>query len=182
MLPRYSGFPPEIFEDGLVPQMQNTAFRLYIFLCRSSDRKSSLQFAVFDKEICQQTGSSPRALCSARNELKRFGLISCDRDPGGSYTYSLCDVKTRRPFPGDQKIRPRYTKKEKVFEQPVSVLGTATNNSALGEAPSAREQSGDTSFEFGHNARREQKLMCQPTGVSSGKFCRSYRQDLRAFR
>jgi hypothetical protein len=94
MLSRYSGFPPEIFELGIVPRMRASSVCLCMFLCRTSDRKSSLQFSATDKEIKLQTGISPRALCDARTNLVELGLIVCDKVPGASYTYTLCEVET----------------------------------------------------------------------------------------
>ena len=112
MLPRYSGFPPEIFERGLVPKMSDSALRVYMFLCRTSDRQSSRQFTVTDKEIGEHAGPSPRSLQGARVCLGKMGLIACERAPGGAYAYSLCDVDTGKPFPGDPKAKVRYVKKE----------------------------------------------------------------------
>jgi hypothetical protein len=168
MLPRYSGFPPEIFECGLVPQMSDSAFRLYMFLCRTSDRKSSLQFTATDKEIGEQAGPSPRSLQGARANLTRIGLIACERVPGGIYAYSLCDVASGKPFPGDPKTRVRYVKKEskdkvdthlppspaslptlaKIAPAPLhrAPLHLDSNSRAM-----RQEVIGDTSFAYGHN-------------------------------
>ena len=151
MLRRYSGFSPEIFEKGLVLRMRGSSLFLYLFLCRTSDRKSSLQFKASDKEISEQTGASPRALCDARRNLATLGLIHCERCPGGMYTYSLCDPETGRPFPGDPKTKAQYVKKEKPApaERPTA---WRTTLSPASEKPASHETSaGDTSFNFGYN-------------------------------
>jgi hypothetical protein len=162
LLPRYSGFPPEIFERGIVPRMGASALRLYLFLCRTSDRKSTLQFSVTDKEVKLQTGASPRALRDARINLIDLGLVSCEKALGGSYTYALCDVDTGRPFPGDPKVKAPYTKRPKTQEerpspapsQPITLSGATAI--FLQSAPISLE---DTSFDYGHNENPASQLM-----------------------
>ena len=112
MIRRYSGFPPEIFERNLVPRMKGVALALYLFLCRWSDKKSSLEFRATDKEIRGQTGASTRALCGARVTLQTLRLIECKREPGGEYTYWLCDPETGVPFPGDPRLKAKYRKED----------------------------------------------------------------------
>jgi hypothetical protein len=164
MLRRYSGFPPEIFERGIVPQMKDSALRLYLFLCRHSDRRSSRQFKATDAEIGEQAGSSPGALRHARKNLLSLGLIHCEKAPGGAYTYSLCDVDTKRPYPGDPKVKAPYKKKEK---QPAP---TESNESTQPlHRPRARDSAPveeDTSFNFGHNAVPQLQEPCHPINYS----------------
>jgi hypothetical protein len=155
MLGRYSGFSPEIFERAIVPRMRDSDLRLYLFLCRASDRKSSRQFTATDKEIREQSGASPRALRDARINLTAFGLISCKKFPGGSYTYALCDPDTGQPYPGDPKVKAPYVKRGNVRR----------NQGAEGEKPRSvplppaklfvtdSSFSEDTSFDFGHNEK-----------------------------
>lgn len=131
--------------------MRGSSLFLYLFLCRTSDRKSSLQFKASDKEISEQTGASPRALCDARKNLAMLGLVHCERCPGGVYTYSLCDPETGQPFPGDPKTKAQYVKKEKPAssERPTA---RQTTPSTASEKPATREASaGDISFNFGYN-------------------------------
>jgi hypothetical protein len=155
-LPRYSGFPPEIFERGIVPRMSSTAVRLYLFLCRTSDRKSTLQFPATDKEIRLQTGASARALGEARTNLKMLGLIHCEKAPGGSYTYILCDVETGRPFPGDPKVKAQYIKREKNPQKtesvpPAPIAAIPDSRTDFAESDSALAE--ETDFAFGHNEK-----------------------------
>lgn len=155
LLPRYSGFPPEIFERGLVPQMSGSALRLYLFLCRTSDRKSRLSFAATDQEITEQSGASTGALRKARIDLKALGLISYAKAPGGSYTYALCDPTTRQPFPGDQKMKQRYVKRGARIAKQETKDGNPSDVSALPAQSLVKESnsSGDTSFDFGYNEK-----------------------------
>ncbi len=154
MIPRFSGFPPELFEKGIAPKVSNTGLRLYIFLCRHSDRKSSRQFAVSDKEISQHTGASVRALRDARINLTTLGLVVCQRSPGDAYLYSLCDPNTGRPYPGDPKTRLQYTKRDRLSPPKRSnAHGLSATTSAIHEEPSSLESDdSDTSFDYGCNA------------------------------
>lgn len=159
-LPRYSGFPPEIFEQGIVAKMRDSAVRLYFFLCRASDRKSSLKFAATDKEITEQSGASPRALRDARINLKALGLIAYDKAPGGSYTYSLCDVDTGRPFPGDPKVRARYVKKERPAHPvpPAPTPPPSIPYSANSTTEPEINPVDDISFHYGHNKQPQREM------------------------
>lgn len=109
--PRWFGVPPELFELGHVAAIGDGAVRLYVFLCWISDRKSSRMFEIKDSYIAERTGLSKRSLSSARKQLSGRGLTFCSRDQGGHYTYTLCDLKTGRPFPGDPKERIQHQKK-----------------------------------------------------------------------
>ena len=137
---RYSGFPPEIFEKGFVPKMSASGFRLYIFLCRESDRKSSLQLYLTDRAIILETGTSARALTDARVNLKNLGLIECNKDKGGAYTYDLCDTETCKPFPGDPKAKQVYVKKVKSWtteKQTVPPVDTHKSSAVVAIEPEA---------------------------------------------
>ena len=149
MLPRYSGFPPEIFETGIVPQMKGCDLKLYLFLLRFSDRKSTRQFKATDAEIDAQAGVSTGALRNARINLSKLGLIQCEKTSGRGYTYTLCDVKTKRPFPGDPKVKARYVKKEKPAPQERNDSPQPVGRSWARDSESVGE---DTSFNFGQNA------------------------------
>lgn len=111
MFRRYSGFPPEIFERGIVRQMRGSALTLYMLLCRISDRKSSRRFEATDNELAKQAGISAKTISSARANLSKLRLVQCERLPGGTYTYELCDVDTGMPFPGDPRAKASYMKR-----------------------------------------------------------------------
>jgi hypothetical protein len=160
MIGRYSGFPPELFEKGIVLNMSGGSLRLYLFLLRQSDRKSSRQFTVTDQEISQQTGASTRMFSHARNNLLSLGLIHCQRPIGGSYVYTICDPETGQPYPGDPKVRAPYTSKKKqhppaqgTLHGPVAVLPIAP----IEPAPQ-KPCPPDTSFDFGHNVNSATKV------------------------
>jgi hypothetical protein len=156
MIGRYSGFPPELFEKGIVLNMSGGGLRLYLFLLRQSDRKSSRQFTATDKEISKQTRMSTRAMHNARSNISSLGLIHCERPVGGAYTYTICDVETGQPYPGDPRVRAPYSKKKQhpsapgQIHRPVAILPTAP----IEPAPQ-KPYSPDTSFDYGKNVKSE---------------------------
>lgn len=103
MLSRYSGFPPELFEKGLAPKMRDCSFRLYVLLCRESDRMNSRRVSFSDSYAKKLAKISPSSMRFARKQLKELRLASCVRDPGGEYSYDLYDLRTGLPYPGDPK-------------------------------------------------------------------------------
>lgn len=151
-IPRWFGVPPELFESGHCAAIGDGAVRLYVLLCWTSDRKSSRKFDLKDSDIVEKTGLSKRSLSAARKQLSGRGLAICDRDPGGYYTYTLCDLKTGRPFPGDPKVEVRYQKTPAggvaSIPAPKSPLTTPTIPRSI-----VRAEQTDTSFNFGHNAQ-----------------------------
>ena len=107
MLSRYSGFPPELFEKGLAPKMRDCSFRLYLLLCRESDRMSSRRITFNDSYAKKQASVSSTSMRVARKQLSELRLIVCERSPGGEYRYDLCDLRTGLPYPGDPKAHNR---------------------------------------------------------------------------
>src|SRR6266478_4935303 len=98
--PRWYGKPPELVEAGHLAEMSDGAVRLYDLLCWTSDRRSSRMFELEDANVVQMAGISRRRIGDARKDLTARGMIVCDREPGGRFTYQLCDLTTGQPFSG----------------------------------------------------------------------------------
>jgi len=111
---RWFGVPPELFETGIIKKMSASDHLLYTYLCWHSDRHSSRQFRVVAKEVAKSTEMSLRSISTARSHLCKLGLVCCDKLPDGTFTYTLCDVRTRKPYPGDPREKINYTPKAKV--------------------------------------------------------------------
>ena len=148
---RWFGMPPEIVESGKLLQMTHSDLLLFLFVYWKSDRCSSRQFEVKDADISQIAGISKRALRDARIHLIDLRLLLAERQPGAAYTYTLCDPRTGRAYPGDPKEKIGWTKKS-----------TAQNQSASGGLlpidrqsiqPTVDEEDFDTTFYFGASAR-----------------------------
>ena len=111
---RWFGVPPELFETGIIKKMSASDHLLYTYLCWHSDRHSSRQFRVVAKEVAKSTEMSLRSISTARSHLCKLGLVCCDKLPDGTFTYTLCDVRTRKPYPGAPREKINYTPKAKV--------------------------------------------------------------------
>jgi hypothetical protein len=123
--------------------------RLYCYLCWMSDRKSSRQFKTTDKEIARASGISARSLTAARRNLLELRLITCDKVRGGGFTYTLCNVVTGNPYPGDPRA--------KISAQPEaspSQMSTPKDATVDWEPkpPNLTLDHEETDFQYGYNA------------------------------
>lgn len=123
MFPRYFGIPQEVIRSGDWAQMKPTEKSVYVYLLHQSERLSTRKFIAKDADIEHWCGNSPRATRDARIKLQERGLIDCKAGRGHIYTYTICDPKTRLPYPGDPKVRVTYTRKR---EQPVGQQTSAS--------------------------------------------------------
>jgi hypothetical protein len=166
-IPRWFGVPPELIDDGVVSKMSDSDLRLCVYAYRKCDKQSSRRFRATDKEIAKTAGVSARALQDARIHLRELGVLYCSREPGGPYTYEICDLNTGRPYECDPKENPPYVKRPKLppengnFTTPLSPSELKHNESspfsnifdaADVEFDSYRTVSASpTDFNFGHN-------------------------------
>ncbi len=107
---RWFGVQPALFELGFFPKMSPSDRALYLTLCCWSDRKSSRQFEVKDAEMEAWSGLSRRSLHDARKHLSSLGMFEITKNLGG-HVYTLCNLKTRLPYPGNPKAELRWLKK-----------------------------------------------------------------------
>lgn len=108
-LPRFFGAPPELIELGFLPKMSPSDLALYINVCWWSDRKSSRELEVKDADMEARSGLSRRSLHNARKHLSSLGMVEITKNLGG-HVYTLCDLKTRLPYPGDPKAKLKWSK------------------------------------------------------------------------
>lgn len=142
--------PPELFETGKVKMMSDSDIRFYNYLCWMSDRHSSREFKVVAKEAATRTGMSIRSISTARRHLCQLGLVCCKAIPGGAVTYTLCDVRTGKPYPGNPREKIISSQKTKV-----SAPAKASEVKAQWQPRVLTVEADDdpnTSFDFGHNA------------------------------
>jgi hypothetical protein len=157
-IPRWFGVPPELFENGLFAKMGATDFRLCTFLYWKSDQRSSRRFEVPDRDVSRWAGISARALPGARTHLCDFGIITCVKVPGGSYTYELCDLYTRKPYAGDPSEKVFYVKREKHDAPKTGILlpkaRARKSETPIKESPETAFD--ETRFDYGFNVDREE--------------------------
>jgi hypothetical protein len=108
----YARFPNKFFGSGMARKIGTSASVLYFAFCENANRnrEPSNTFKASDKALASETGLSPRTMRDARIKLVENGLVSCSREPGQSYTYTLLRQelkwlkRTERPR---QKRKPR---------------------------------------------------------------------------
>jgi hypothetical protein len=129
---RWFGVPPEVFQLGFFAKMSPSDIALYFTLCWWSDRKSSRSFEVKDAEMEAHSGLSRRSLHDARKHLSSLGMVENTKNLGG-HVYTLCDLKTGLPYPGDPKAKLNWLKKG-ANGNAVGVEARTTPSGAQGDA------------------------------------------------
>jgi hypothetical protein len=86
---RFARFPNTFFGSGTAATLGQSASLLFIALCEHANRDGENFFKASDRALAADTGLSTRTICDARKRLIEYSLISCARDEGRSYTYTL---------------------------------------------------------------------------------------------
>jgi hypothetical protein len=186
--PPFCGFPKTVLKSHQWAQMSVGAKGVYVVLCGMSDERSTRRFELKDEYVVHMAGVSRGTLNAARKELFKMGMVVCDREPGGRFTYTLCNPKTGRPFPGDPRAKVAYEEEspfliaDPVDEKPTalpvvsavtiapafSTKSTDTLPKSMGDACEEGLEFCDTSFEFGWNIT-PQPTMCDYNPFSDNK-------------
>jgi hypothetical protein len=85
----FTKIPRTFFGSGMAARLGRSASLLYIALCEYANRNNSLSFKTSDKAVASETTIAPRTISDARKKLIEYGLISCQREKGQSYVYTL---------------------------------------------------------------------------------------------
>jgi DNA-binding transcriptional ArsR family regulator len=108
----YAKFPNKFFSSGTARKVGISASVFYFALCENANRfkPPSNTFKATDNAIASETGLSPRTIRNVRTKLVENGLISCSREPGQGFTYTLVRQELKWLKRSDrprQKQRPR---------------------------------------------------------------------------
>ena len=85
----YSKIPCKFFSSGMASNLGPAASLVFLALCEHANRHGDNSFKASDKALASETGYSPRKICDARKRLIERRLISCSRQEGQSYVYTL---------------------------------------------------------------------------------------------
>jgi len=85
----YSKIPCKFFGGGKAATLAPPAALLFLALCEHANRNNSNTFKASDNALAADTGYGTRTICDARKRLEERGMISCSRQEGQSYTYTL---------------------------------------------------------------------------------------------
>jgi hypothetical protein len=108
----FSMMPRRFFASGTAANLGSSAALLLLALCEHANRNDANSFSASDNALAADTGCAPRTICDARKRLVEHGLISCTRQRGQSFVYTLpvfsfCWIQV--------KDRPREQKKPRAL-------------------------------------------------------------------
>ena len=108
----YTKIPNRLFGSGMAARLRPSAGYMYLALCEHANRNSSNTFSASDKALASDTGIGTRTICDARKKLIERGLISCKREKGQSFVYTLLKPSLEwKPV----KERPRHKLKPRAL-------------------------------------------------------------------
>ena len=85
----YSKMPRRFFGSGTAALIGPSAALLFLALCEHANRNNGNTFKASDNALASDTGLGTRTIFDARNTLIERNLISCSRQEGQSYVYTL---------------------------------------------------------------------------------------------
>lgn len=108
----YSKIPNKFFGSGMAAKLGPSPSLLFLALCEHANRHGSKSFKASDAALASDTGLATRTISPARKRLVEFNLLSCDRQDGQSYTYTLKEYQFQwQPM----KDRPRANRKPRAL-------------------------------------------------------------------
>ena len=131
----FAKVPSKFFGSGTAAKVGPAAALVYLALHEHSNRKNGLTFKASDRALAADTGLSERTICDARKKLIGAGLISCTREKGESFTYTLL-LRKQKWVP--IKDRPRQKRKARGRQSPKVGCErdeTQRNEQAINEEP-----------------------------------------------
>jgi hypothetical protein len=113
----FSKMPNQFFGSGCAAKLGLSPAVLFLALCEQANRNSANSFAASDRALASDTGLGPRTICDARKRLIEEGLISCTREKGRSFSYTLSKYEFHWTAIKDRpraKRRPRALKSARI--------------------------------------------------------------------
>lgn len=85
----YSEMPSKFFGSGTAASLGPSASLVFLALCEHANRNESNTFKASDRALASETGLGTRTIFDARKRLIEHGLISCSRENGQSFSYTI---------------------------------------------------------------------------------------------
>jgi hypothetical protein len=85
----FTKIPNRLFGSGMARNLKSSATLLYVALCDHANRHGMNTFKASDRALESDTALSTRTICEARKRLRENGLITCTREDGETYVYTL---------------------------------------------------------------------------------------------
>jgi len=102
----YSKMPSKFFGSGTASRLGASASLVFLALCEHANRDGSNTFKASDRALASETGLGPRTICNARKKLIESSLISCIRENGQSFTYTIL-AQALKWTPLNERLRPK---------------------------------------------------------------------------
>lgn len=102
----FTMIPSKFFSSCTAARIGASASLVYIALCEHANRHEANTFKASDKALASETGLGTRTICDARKRLIESGLISCTRENGQSFVYTIF-TQSLEWVPLDQRLRPK---------------------------------------------------------------------------
>jgi hypothetical protein len=133
----FSMMPKLFFGSGLGAELRVSTGYLFLALCEHANRNGANSFTVSDRALAADTGLAPRTICEARKRLVERKLITCVRENGRSFTYTL--TKYELPWVAvKERIRAKRKARALHSIRPVSSAKLAEPRSMQLNGPSAK--------------------------------------------
>jgi hypothetical protein len=102
----FTKIPSKFFGSGLAARLGPSTSLFYLALCEHANRNESTCFKASDRALAADTRLSTRTICDARKRLIEYGLITCSRENGQSYLYTLQKIALKW-VPIKERQRPK---------------------------------------------------------------------------
>jgi hypothetical protein len=89
----YFKMPNKFFGSGTAQIIGPSASLLFTALHEHANREGKNIFKTSDKALASETALSTRTICDARKKLVEKQLITCSRNSGQSFIYTLSSLK-----------------------------------------------------------------------------------------
>jgi hypothetical protein len=115
----FAKIPCKFFGSGTAASVGPSTAFVFFALCDHANRNNCNTFTVSDRALASDTGLGTRTIRDSRNTLVERGLVSCSRENGQSYQYTL-PVFSFKWVPLDE--RPRKKRKPRALYAVKTVL------------------------------------------------------------
>ena len=145
MIDSFFGVHPSLLRSGLWARMKPGEKDLYLYLMEESERCCTRVITATDPQVTRSVGTASRTLCNARKRLQEYGLIQYQSGHGNKYTYTICNPKTRQPYPGDPRVPMHVSRRARVSQNGPQPLAASpppkqVQKPSLGIAKPSRQQ------------------------------------------
>lgn len=127
----FSKIPSKFFSSGTAASLGPSASLMYLALCEHANRHGGTTFKASDKALASETGLSPRTLSNSRKKFDSRKLLTCAREKGQSFVYTLHPLELQW-----RKLEDRLRQKQKPRGQR-TVRGSVVRQG--GKSPSCGE-------------------------------------------